>query len=112
VFGPAGALVGRLASNAIDHTLLAIYRERAHASALGQKRSSRISNASSASYQEGTYVGEVRLEEEKPSRELPKKTKFDGIGEQCQVGLTDFLYQRDREITALARPDPAVAGTG
>ena len=24
-------------------------------------------------------------------------------------GLTDFLYQRDREIIALARPDPAVA---
>jgi hypothetical protein len=29
-----------------------------------------------------------------------------------QTGLTDFLYQRDREITALARPDPAAAGTG
>jgi hypothetical protein len=24
-------------------------------------------------------------------------------------GLTDFLYQRDREIIASARPDPAVA---
>jgi hypothetical protein len=27
-------------------------------------------------------------------------------------GLTDFLYQRDREITALERPDLVVAGTG
>ena len=24
------------------------------------------------------------------------------------IGLTDFLYQRDREIIASARPDPAV----
>ena len=27
-------------------------------------------------------------------------------------GLTDFLYQRDGEIIAFARPDLAVAGTG
>jgi hypothetical protein len=27
-------------------------------------------------------------------------------------GLTDFLYQRDREIIAFARPDLAVSGTG
>jgi hypothetical protein len=27
-------------------------------------------------------------------------------------GLTAFLYQRDRETIALARPDLAVAGTG
>ena len=26
--------------------------------------------------------------------------------------LTDFLYQRDREIIAFARPDLAVTGTG
>jgi len=28
------------------------------------------------------------------------------------IGLTDFLYQRDREIIALGLPDPEVAGTG
>jgi hypothetical protein len=27
-------------------------------------------------------------------------------------GLTDILYQRDREIIAFARPDLAVSGTG
>ena len=27
-------------------------------------------------------------------------------------GLTDFLYQRDGEIIAFARPDLAVSGTG
>jgi hypothetical protein len=27
-------------------------------------------------------------------------------------GLTDFLYQRDGEIIAFARPDLAVAGSG
>ena len=27
------------------------------------------------------------------------------------TGLTAFLYQRDREIIAFARPDPVVAGT-
>ena len=31
---------------------------------------------------------------------------------QCPGGLTDFLYQRDREIIAFARPDLAVSGTG
>jgi hypothetical protein len=29
-----------------------------------------------------------------------------------QTGLTDFLYQRVREIIAFARPGLAVAGTG
>ena len=28
------------------------------------------------------------------------------------IGLTAFLYQRDGEIIAFARPDPAVAATG
>jgi hypothetical protein len=28
------------------------------------------------------------------------------------IGLTDFLYQRDGEIIAFARPDLAVSGTG
>jgi len=28
------------------------------------------------------------------------------------IGLTDFLYQRDREIIALARHGREVAGTG
>jgi hypothetical protein len=27
-------------------------------------------------------------------------------------GLTDFLYQRDREIIAFVQPDLAVSGTG
>ena len=32
------------------------------------------------------------------------------FADHCKVdhGLTDFLYQRDREIIAFARPDPAV----
>src|SRR5450759_269849 len=30
----------------------------------------------------------------------------------CPLGLTDFLYQRDGEIIAFARPDLAVSGTG
>jgi hypothetical protein len=30
----------------------------------------------------------------------------------CGIGLTDFLYQRDGEIIAFARPDLAVSGTG
>ena len=30
----------------------------------------------------------------------------------CGHGLMDFLYQRDGEIIAFARPDLAVAGTG
>jgi hypothetical protein len=30
----------------------------------------------------------------------------------AQAGLTDFLYQRDGEIIAFARPDLAVSGTG
>ncbi len=37
----------------------------------------------------------------------------DIIGKTIFVrGLTDFLYQRDGEIIAFARPDLAVAGTG
>jgi hypothetical protein len=37
-----------------------------------------------------------------------------GIGfiQTFEPGLTDFLYQRDREIIASARPDPEVVGTG
>ena len=30
----------------------------------------------------------------------------------CGHGLMDFLYQRDGEIIAFARPDLAVAGSG
>ena len=34
------------------------------------------------------------------------------IGTSRHSGLTDFLYLRDGEIIAFARPDLAVSGTG
>jgi hypothetical protein len=33
-------------------------------------------------------------------------------GATASIDLTDILYQRDGEIIAFARPDPAVSGTG
>jgi hypothetical protein len=34
------------------------------------------------------------------------------VSEPINTDLTDFLYQRDREIIAFARPELAVSGTG